>query len=345
MSNRRRTISQALVMLPLLLAATAFGQVSSRVNVPHAPAAEAPAGVPAPGAGGCARSLSACYYDLCEFVDDEAPIGDGGVCLGQGDPDQVPPILAAGHSPVYIDNLDATTLLRCDILFAQNESNGGYNQEWIDALPAIAARVQSGMILVFHDRAVDDEEVGGGGGAPTGSGTEVPGNAADYIPGLAGASCARDFNDDANIEVVTAGTAVTDGPAGTIDDSSLDGGNSSSHGYCTQVSLPGGSTSFLSRTLSTEAVAFAYPYGAGTVYYSTMPLDFYLDGEGNEPPLSNYANIYAPNVLTYAGQVSPACLPTLVAVPTLSAWGLAALAALLGLGSVWMLRRRTRAQG
>lgn len=332
--KRLAQVSPALLTLLVLVASVpARGQSSSRVNVPHPPSPAAPGGVPG-GGGTCDRALAVCYYDLCDGIDDlEGGGGEG--CIGQGDVDQEPPILLAGHTPVWIDVPDAATLAGCEILFAQNESNDGFNTEWADNLPAIAAAVQGGMVLVFHDRAVGVEEEGGD--------PELPGNAADFVPGLSGAVCVRDFSDDEAIDVVTGGTAVTDGPFGVIDDSSLDGGSSSSHGYCTQASLPTGATSFLSRTISTESVAFAYFHGAGTVYYSTMPLDYYLDGSGDDPPRETYNTVYAPNVLTYAAEASPACrLPTLVDIPTLSPAGLGALAALLGAGSLWALRRRAR---
>lgn len=338
----RKLIGRLIVAIfGVLLVGLAPAQASSRVNVPHAPsgpAADAPSGA---GGGACGVTLAVCYYDLCDGADSESPEGED-ICFGQGDADQVPPIVAAGHQPVYIEDLDAGTLAGCDILFAQNESNSGYNQEWVDALPALSARVQAGMVLVLHDRAVDDEEVGEE--APAGAGTIVMGNAADFTPGLAGAVCVREFLDDANVDVVTGGTDVTDGPAGTIDDTTLDDGDSSSHGYCEESSLPAGSTNFLSRTVSTQSVAFAYSYGSGTVYYSTMPLDYYLDGEGDDPPRSAYQLIYAPNVITYAAGVSPACSqPLIQEIPTLSPAGLAALAALLGLGSLWALKRRASA--
>src|SRR6187455_3018780 len=44
----------------------------------------------------------------------------------------------------------------------------------------------------------------------------------------------------------------------------------------------------------------------GFVYYSTIPLDFYLDGSGPNPPQQNFARIYAPNMLAYGDSLKPA---------------------------------------
>ncbi len=80
-----------------------------------------------------------------------------------------------------------------------------------------------------------------------------------------------------------------------MDSSSLDGGGSSSHGYATEASLPPGAVNLLSRPAATEAVTFSYPYGAGWVVYSSIPLDFFLAGNGP----AAFRDIYAPNVVEY----------------------------------------------
>lgn len=49
-----------------------------------------------------------------------------------------------------------------------------------------------------------------------------------------------------------------------------------------------------------QIAAFSYGLGHGFVYYSTIPLDFYLEGFGPNPPRDNFNQIYTPNVLAYA---------------------------------------------
>ncbi|MHC4407051.1 MAG: hypothetical protein ACYTG0_46150, partial [Planctomycetota bacterium] len=48
-----------------------------------------------------------------------------------------------------------------------------------------------------------------------------------------------------------------------------------------------------------NVAAFSYPLGTGFVYYSTIPLDRFLAGFGNNPPRDEFTTIYAPNALTY----------------------------------------------
>ena len=91
-----------------------------------------------------------------------------------------------------------------------------------------------------------------------------------------------------------------DGPFGTIDDTSLDGGTSSSHGFV-QASTLIGTTNILQRNGNAdEIVALSYGLGGGFVYYSTIPLDFYLSGSGGI--FTNMRN-YAANVVAYGNDI------------------------------------------
>lgn len=263
----RLTVGLGALLLVGLLAVPAMGQDSTD-DVPSPIGTGSPAHV-ARAPGICPAPLNVCYYDLG---------------AGQGNPNQVNAITTAGHTPVDVVVPDAATLADCDVLFAQNPSNGGFGAEWMTGLGDIDAAVLAGMALVFHDRRVD--------GAPM------------NVPGLA-ANCVRETSGDtANIDIVNAGT-VTAG----LDDSSLDGGTLSSHGYCD--SLPAGALNILSRTVTSESVTFSYPYGDGRVVYSTIPLDFYLDGLGPNPPQDDMVSVYAPNVVAYAGEFCEAGVPTL----------------------------------
>jgi hypothetical protein len=92
---------------------------------------------------------------------------------------------------------------------------------------------------------------------------------------------------------------VTNGPGGIIDNSSLDGGNSSYHGYAVANSLPNGAQAILSTGNASQVVTYSYPYGSGLVIYSTIPLDYYLAGSGPTQVNTNMKS-YAANVLAYA---------------------------------------------
>jgi hypothetical protein len=48
-----------------------------------------------------------------------------------------------------------------------------------------------------------------------------------------------------------------------------------------------------------EVVDFTYPLGAGLVYYSTIPIDYYLDGYGSGTFQVNATTIYMPNLMAY----------------------------------------------
>jgi hypothetical protein len=193
----------------------------------------------------------------------------------EGNYNQETAILAAGDTPVHLYDLSSADLAGIDVLDVQNGDNGGYGFEYLSRLGDIEAAVAGGMVLMIHDRYVDDAE--------------------SILPGGGSFNIIRDFADDANIDVLNDSTLVTNGPGGTLDNSTLDGGTSSSHGFAFADSLPGSAALILSQGDPTHVVTFAYGYGAGTVIYSTIPLDFYRDYGGN-----NFSDVYAPNVLAYA---------------------------------------------
>ncbi len=132
-------------------------------------------------------------------------------------------------------------------------------------------------ILIIHDRWLVDS---------------------GWIPGAGGLVWNRIFTYGTDLDVVTPGTLVTNGPFGTIDNTTLDGGSYSNHGWA--GCLPPGSVTFLSAGADpSRTAAFIYPLGSGCVYYSTIPLDYDQAGFGSVPA---FANVYAPNVLAYAGR-------------------------------------------
>ncbi|MEZ5934228.1 MAG: PEP-CTERM sorting domain-containing protein [Alphaproteobacteria bacterium] len=187
-------------------------------------------------------------------------------------------VTANGDTPVILATVDAASLAGVDVLWALNESNGTQLASLVGNAD-LAAFVNAGGVFLYHDREVDDAET--------------------VLPGGAGFNVIRDFSDDANIEIVDSGTLVTNGPAGIISGTDLDGGNSSSHGFTVAGSLPGGTTIILSRTDPNQVVDFIYSLGAGRVYYSTIPLDFYLQGGGSVAVNANFQR-YGQNVVAFA---------------------------------------------
>lgn len=193
----------------------------------------------------------------------------------EGNINQETAILAAGHTPVYLSDVSSADLAGIDVLDVQNGNNDGYGFEYLSRLAEIESAVAGGMVLVIHDRYVDDAE--------------------SILPGGGSFNIIRDFADDANIDVLDDTTLVTNGPGGLVDNSTLDFGISSSHGFAFADSLSASANLILSQGDPTHVVTFAYGYGAGTVIYSSIPLDYYRDYFGN-----NFGDIYAPNVLAYA---------------------------------------------
>jgi len=204
-------------------------------------------------------------------------VGYYDLTLNQGSPNQVRPITTAGLQAVNVGNLNTADLSQFDVLFVQNPDNSGYSSIFTNNLPKIRNFIAAGGVFIFHDRNVS--------------------LATTVLPNSPG-TIVRDFSDDRNIDIVDNTTLVTNGPGGVITNTSLDGGNSSSHGWILASTLPPGGQGILSQTNPAHLVLCVYPFGQGTVMYSTIPLDFYLAGFGNSTINANM-QIYAANVLAY----------------------------------------------
>lgn len=193
----------------------------------------------------------------------------------------VAPIVANGDIPVQITNISTFNFSTVQVFFLQESLNGAPSAALLARAADIAAFVAGGGVLVFHDRGVID------------------GQSDQLLPGGAGITLVRNLT--ATVDVVTPGTLVTNGPFGTIDNTTLDGGNSSVHGHALANTLPAGAITILSNGANpNQSAAFTYQFGLGTVYYSTIPLDFYLDGNGPNPPANAFRTVYAPNVIAFA---------------------------------------------
>lgn len=205
--------------------------------------------------------------------------------LGPGTSGAQNAVTNAGHSSVVLSDLSSSDLAGIDVLWLLNADNIEQPNVFVDNVAEVDDFVFGGGVFLYHDRQVMD--------------------ASTTVPGGASISFVRDFSDDANIQVVQPASLVANGPGGIIDDSVLDGGSSSNHGYFDAVTLPTGAAGVLSRASGTEFVDGVYAHGLGMVYYSTIPLDHYLTSSaGTFPPGSFFRNQYATNVAACTGDLA-----------------------------------------
>lgn len=176
-------------------------------------------------------------------------------------------LAAIGQPSISLGNLNSLDGIR--VLFINNYSNCGADPMIQNAV-GLRNFVNAGGILVVHDR------------------WGFPGS---WVPGASGLSATGQIF-GTNVDRGPEASSFADGPYGVISNSDLDGGRYSTHGYMCS-SLPADTQVVL--TNGSCAVSIAYRYGAGWVYYSTIPLDFYQAGRGDSQPRENM-NRYAKNV-------------------------------------------------
>ena len=193
-------------------------------------------------------------------------------------------ITASGNTAQALTGLAAADLGGLDVVWILNGINGTPDANVINNEADLEAFIMAGGVLSFHDRNVDQGL-----------------SASEYLPGSSGILFTGAFS--SNIDISTGGTGVTNGPGGVIDDTTLDGGNLSNHGWAELGSLPAGAVPIFNNGDAGQIVDFVYPLGLGFVYYSSIPLDFYLGGGGFNPPGDAFRNIYALNELAF--QASP----------------------------------------
>ncbi|MDE2382950.1 MAG: hypothetical protein KGL71_12185 [Xanthomonadaceae bacterium] len=202
-------------------------------------------------------------------VSQAANVGYYGMCYG-GTP--VQQITTAGQTPVALASAPNTAnLAGISLLWA--ESCGDLSD------PGVATAVFNGMALIVH--------------------TRDNGSNGSYLPGNPNLGRIASYGTDINF---SAGTPFLNGPGGSLNNSSLDNGNWSNHGAFTLASLPAGSSVYATTANANEVVTFGYPYGAGRVIFSSIPLQCYLPG-GNcvsIQPTAQGMQTYATNLIAWA---------------------------------------------
>ncbi len=196
-------------------------------------------------------------------------------------------ITSMGHVAVPITTVDAASLSDLDVLYIDHWGLSDFDAA------VLAFATNRGMVLWVQDWGVS--------------------GAASVLPGAAGVTFTTFYGDQ--IDVADASTLLTNGPGGTVVNSTLDGGTLSIHGYALRSSLPVGAKAILNSSVVDQIVAFSYPYGAGHVFYSTIPLSYYL-GQNHSNP--NFKSVYAPNAVAYVTSLR-ASAPVAATLPVLAA--------------------------
>lgn len=238
------------------------------------------------------------------------------------------PINQAGFTPVQITDISTFDLNTIDSLLVNESNNSGLSADLSGRLGDIESWVRDGGSFIVHDRFVANTN-----GVPQSN---------PFLIGAPTTLVQRDFTNDRDIDLIPMNnTLVTNGngPGGAIDNLTLDGGTSSNHGYALAETLPVGATGILSAGPDPDKVAaFSYGLGSGSVYYSTIPLDYYLEGFGPNPPRDEFNTVYAPNVQVYVQELQQATpVPEPVSVLGILAVGT------LGAGSVLKRKQEHKA--
>lgn len=184
----------------------------------------------------------------------------------------------------------STDIDTVDVLWYLNPSNSTWYENVGAYQTSIFNWVDSGGVFVIHDRYVT--------------------GANDFLLGET-ATITREFNDQAEYDIIDESSTnlLREGPGGTLTDSSggsisgspdangefnLDGGTSTAHGSADLTTFDLSKELALATKTDTDSVIdFVYKYGEGAVYYSTVPLDFYIGSY-------NTAKAYAKNSLHFA---------------------------------------------
>ena len=214
-------------------------------------------------------------------------IGYYDVEAGAGLTAQAEVIQALGQNPFFRDDLQAADTQRAGVLFIQNGNSAGYTPEFLAAGNNVVSYVLQGGVAIFHDAAVTT-----GALLLQGLGIEVTAVADAASPAAGDIDFTGDF------------TPLTDGPAGALDDLSLDGGAPSSEGYITLASVQDSQVAFLTtRADPGQGVTMLTAAGSGYALYSTIALGDFLGGAS---ALDDAMEVYAGNVVRYATRLAQA---------------------------------------
>src|SRR6188474_2245509 len=171
--------------------------------------------------------------------------------------EQEAPILAAGFTPVQLLNVTAADLAGLHVLFVQNSSPMAYGAEYLASKVAVQDAVNAGLVLIIHDRFIGPS----------------PAMTRNILPLPAGVMPVATRVNSQNNSVTDPATLVANGPGGVVTETNLDGGMNSNMGFVNlgTVTIPG-RVGLIHTGAANNSVTFSYPFGAGFVVYSSIPL-------------------------------------------------------------------------
>ena len=188
------------------------------------------------------------------------------------------PINRLGYTPVSLETLANSELRDMDAVVIFNQSETGYGNELLNAGSRLANYVFNGGVLIIHDNFVDTAE--------------------QLLPGLIGENIVRSRLSPTDINFVNDTGAIAHGTGAFIDDSSLDSPYSLP-GFAFDSSLNSDVVRVQTSADGSQVLSFAYAYGAGAVYFSSIPLEGYLSSFG-DTDLGQAMQAYAANVISWA---------------------------------------------
>ena len=282
-------------------------------------------------AGACALAMPAVsqaynigYYNMCSSTAPNAA--------------HAAAITAAGHTPILVATPDASSLTGLSALSVTNCDNVIYSSGWTSNLAAITAEVNRGMVLIMHDRAVTGAGSVLPGGAGLNTIRDLDNGAADIDfpngspitrgPGGSLLDTSLDNGSKSSHGYITGASIPAGGSilasrpiVGNGFTSCADQGYTGTKlNWCRQIceieQRPGMLDTWIHRWLGRyhtdppcggttpasqmEGATIWYPLSRGMVIYSTIPLDYYLGGGGENPPRDIFNTVYMPNLLSWA---------------------------------------------
>ncbi|MBF0453122.1 MAG: hypothetical protein HQK75_20645, partial [Candidatus Magnetomorum sp.] len=186
-------------------------------------------------------------------------------------------ITQAGYTPVHISDISIFDFNTVDVLMINVFLTSQPSQALQDRQAVIEIWVRAGGKMIIHDRSA--------------------GNAGNVLLiGLPDTTLTRNTNTFVSFTPFgTGNNALINGPYGTITSGML----KNSNGFVSLSSLPSEAISYLvSGENSNNIASLGYPLGTGFIYYSGIPLDYYLLLTDTTQPGVNYRSIYLPNLLT-----------------------------------------------